>query len=161
MTSTLRRFASRWPHRLALISAAALSASCVELLFGTGYYERPDLDSTNVYDAVNQITVPDTVVAGTNFVARIVTPGGGCVRKIGPDVVTRSSTLVSIELLNRHSGADVCTSDLQIIPHEHTVVFNSPGERVVRFIGATERVRVGRTYTEVVIDRTVVVLPAP
>ena len=152
--------------RLALrvlpLAAFVSIAACADFLFGSdGYYFRPKLDFPVHSSLQVMVLTPDTVASNTLFAVSATTIGGGCVRRAGEDAVSESATGFTIELVDHNTGMDVCTSDLRHISHPHTLTFGTPGTYSIRFVGAAEPTKLGRDYTPVVIERTVVVLPAP
>lgn len=103
------------------------------------------------YDEPLVVSLPDTVAAGVPFEVSVLTYGGGCVRQGGTDVTAAAGTH-HITPYDVHTGADTCTSILNIFEHAVSVTFDDPGAGLIRIHGRQEPE--GRPFT---VERQVVV----
>ena len=144
------------PFRFIALTTAILTAACsAGALLGVGGRDDPAL--IIFYQDTTRIIAPDTVTRGVSFDVSFSTFGGGCIRSIGHDDFTATSSEVTIRAFDHNSGGQVCTDDLLRLPHAVQVRLGAPGTYIIRLIGQQRGASTGSTNAPAELRRAVTV----
>jgi hypothetical protein len=115
---------------------AILLVACVACSDSSGPNEYLVVGAISGYDTDDpQFEIPDTVTAGVPFTATVHTYGDGC-NRVGPtEVETDSLGLVITPYDHAGVGTGNCPTYLQVMAHEVSLVFSTPGPATVRVRG--------------------------
>jgi hypothetical protein len=103
------------------------------------------------------IEAPDTVDAGVAFEVTTFTIGETGCWSAGHQDVQIGSGVVELRPYDVHSGNDICTLILLLLPHRSELVIPEAGEWVLRVIGRRARFGQLSSFVPVSAERTIVV----
>jgi hypothetical protein len=103
------------------------------------------------------IVAPDTVDAGVPFEVTTYTIGESGCWSAGHQEVQVGSGVVELRPFDVHSGNDICTLILLLLPHRSELVIPEAGEWVLRVNGRRARFGQLSSFVPVSAERTIVV----
>jgi len=134
-------------HFALLTSAALVLLACDNRSSGLDSVIRPA--TLSFYGNAENITLPDTAVAGVPTAVRVRSYGGGCVAQDRTvSAVSGRSATIRPFVRELAPGANVACADILLqFSHEVDLVFEQPGQATVRVDGWREPERTPYTIT--------------
>lgn len=138
--------------RKTLCAAALLFVGC-SLTTDSGQFatRQPSVIDRGGADSA-QITIPATVIVGTNFTVVVTTYGGDCVLQGDTQVAVngRVAEIRPFDVFQTNAESAACTRNLVLYAHPATVTFLEQGSATIRIFGRKDPGKV-----DITVERTI------
>lgn len=133
-----------------------LTLGLVGLLLLTSCWGSVKPDRKLMLGDIEDLVVPEHVVAGTTFDVTITTVGNGCTTSGGTEV-KMDRNLATITVADYWALDTACPALVVRIPHTATLRFDQPGTAIVRIQGSRIRAETTLDGVPTTIERRIVV----